>query len=714
MNGNATYEVCAFDDGGTANGGVDKTCTDVTITVDAVNDAPTFEKGDDWEDTITLNEGDGSKSYPNWVKNMSAGPVDEGSQEINFVISYSKALFSIPPAIDKGTGDLTFTLAKDANGTATVDVKLTDTGGTANGGQDESAVESFTITVNAVNDAPSFTPGNDITVDEDSGAYSAAWATNISEGAPNEDTQTLTFDVTNDNSPLFSSGPTISPDGKLSFTPADDANGSAEITVKLKDDGGTPNGGSDTSAEVKFIITVNAVNDAPSFTPGNDITVDEDSGEYSESAWATAISKGPDNESGQALTFEVTNNTNEALFAVKPAISAGGMLTFTPATNEHGSASITIKLTDDGGVDNGGVDETGEETFTITVNSINDAPEIIVPPDVQTTDKDTDLALINKISVKDVDSGTLPVEATLTAEKGTITLKESALGNLSFDMGTGKDDTYVIFTGKVADVGEALSVVVFTPKSGYTGTEAKIDIIINDQGHSGNGGEKQATATINITVGDVVADPNDPPVNKVPAAQTIDKNGTLTLSSGTATELSVSDPDAADNDIKVTLSVGNGTITLGGDTSSLTSVSGDGSASVELVGTVTNINTVLNGTTYTPPTDYEGTVIFTITTDDQGHVGDDGAKTDTDSFSITVGSGGVGGGNTNDPPVNAIPGFQTIDKNTSLTFEAGTTTEVSVSDPDAGTNDIQVTPHRDAGHHSAWRHVEPFVGGGQW
>jgi hypothetical protein len=686
MNGEATYEVCAFDDGGTANGGVDKTCTDVKITVNAVNDAPTFDEGDGWENTITLDEGDGSKSYLNFVKNMSVGPVDEGSQEKNFVLSPDLALFTTLPAIDKGTGELTFELAEDANGTATVDVKLKDDGGTANGGQDESTVKSFKIKVNAVNDAPTFTSGGNVAVDEDSGAYSAAWATDISEGAANEDTQTLTFEVTNDNSSLFASGsePSISADGILSFTPADDANGSANITVKLKDDGGTPNGGSDTSTEVKFTITVNAVNDVPSFTPGSDITVDEDSGEYSESAWATAISKGPDNESGQALTFEVTNNTNEALFAVKPAISADGELTFTPAANEHGSATITVKLTDSEG------GETATEDFTITVNSINDAPEVIVPPDTQTTDKDTELKLTKKISVKDVDSGTQPVEATLTAEKGTITLKASALGNLSFDMGTGKDDTYVIFTGKVADVDEALSAVVFTPKSGYTGTEAKIDIIINDQGHSGNGGEKQATATINITVGDVVADPNDPPVNKVPAAQTIDKNGTLTLSSGTATELSVSDPDAADNDIKVTLSVGSGTITLGGDTSSLT-VSGDGSASVELVGTVTNINTALGGTTFTPPTDYEGTVTFTITTDDQGYVGDDGAKTDTDSFSIIVGNGGGDGGDTNEPPVNTVPGFQTINENTSLTFEAGEATEVSVSDPDAGTNDIQVT-----------------------
>ena len=47
---------------------------------------------------------------------------------------------------------------------------LHDNGGTANGGVDTSATQTFTITVTAVNDAPSFTKGADQTVAEDAGA----------------------------------------------------------------------------------------------------------------------------------------------------------------------------------------------------------------------------------------------------------------------------------------------------------------------------------------------------------------------------------------------------------------------------------------------------------------------------------------------------------------------------------------------------------------
>ena len=48
--------------------------------------------------------------------------------------------------------------------------------------------------------------------------------------------------------------------------------GTANVTVTLKDDGGTVNGGADTSPPQTFKIAVNFVNDAPSFTAGPDVT----------------------------------------------------------------------------------------------------------------------------------------------------------------------------------------------------------------------------------------------------------------------------------------------------------------------------------------------------------------------------------------------------------------------------------------------------------
>src|SRR6185437_7865503 len=50
--------------------------------------------------------------------------------------------------------------------------------------------------------------------------------------------------------------PAISPTGVLTYTPASGASGTAAIVVSLKDNGGTANGGSDTSPTQTFNITV--------------------------------------------------------------------------------------------------------------------------------------------------------------------------------------------------------------------------------------------------------------------------------------------------------------------------------------------------------------------------------------------------------------------------------------------------------------------------
>src|SRR5438094_898907 len=131
--------------------------------------------------------------------------------------------------------------------------------------------------------------------------------------------------------------------------------------------------GADTSATQSFTITVTAVNDAPSFTKGADQTVNEDSGLHTVAGWATAISAGPSDESGQTMDFIVTNN-NAGLFSGQPAVAANGTLTYTSAPNANGSATVYVKIHDNGGTANGGADTSATQSFTITVTAVNDAP----------------------------------------------------------------------------------------------------------------------------------------------------------------------------------------------------------------------------------------------------------------------------------------------------------------------------------------------------
>ena len=167
----------------------------------------------------------------------------------------------------------------------------------------------------------------------------------------------MTFNVTGNTNPaLFSIAPAISPAGTLTYTSAPNATGVSTITVLLQDNGGTADGGVDTSAAQTFTITVTGVNDAPSFTAGPNESVAEDSGVRTVSIWATAISAGPADEAGQTLTFNVTNNTNAALFSAGPAVDSSGRLTYTPAVDAVGTATITLTLQDSGSTANGGVD----------------------------------------------------------------------------------------------------------------------------------------------------------------------------------------------------------------------------------------------------------------------------------------------------------------------------------------------------------------------
>jgi hypothetical protein len=55
---------------------------------------------------------------------------------------------------------------------------------------------------------------------------------------------------------LFSQQPAIAANGTLSFSPAKSKAGSATVTVYARDNGGTADGGKDTSILKTFTITV--------------------------------------------------------------------------------------------------------------------------------------------------------------------------------------------------------------------------------------------------------------------------------------------------------------------------------------------------------------------------------------------------------------------------------------------------------------------------
>lgn len=132
----------------------------------------------------------------------------------------------------------------------------------ANDGTLNSAPATVTITVNFVNDPPSFTlAGSNITVSAAAGPQTVPnWATSISPGpGANEASQTVTLQVTVAlaDQAAFTAQPAIDASGTLTYTPSPLAAGmTPTVTVTAHDNGGTVNGGQDTSAPQTFTITI--------------------------------------------------------------------------------------------------------------------------------------------------------------------------------------------------------------------------------------------------------------------------------------------------------------------------------------------------------------------------------------------------------------------------------------------------------------------------
>jgi hypothetical protein len=173
-------------------------------------------------------------------------------------------------------------------------------------------------TVNAANGAPTAV-ADAYSVDEDQ-ALDENGASGVLANDTDPDGENL--DAVLESGPTHAQSFNLNAgNGGFDYRPEDDFNGTDSFTYHATD-------GSGNSNTVTVTITVNPVNDDPSFTEGPDQEVSSFAGSQTIDSWATNISPGP-NEAGQTVSFNVSTNQDDA-FAVLPAISPSGTLTFTP------------------------------------------------------------------------------------------------------------------------------------------------------------------------------------------------------------------------------------------------------------------------------------------------------------------------------------------------------------------------------------------------
>jgi uncharacterized repeat protein (TIGR01451 family) len=206
---------------------------------------------------------------------------------------------------------------------------------------------SFDVTVVNVNDAPSFVGGGNVSVDEDQATSLPGWATALGAG-PFEDLQQLTFEVIGNSNPdLFAAAPTVDPTGALAFVPAANAFGQAQITLRLRDDGGTANGGQDTSPPYDFTIEVLSVNDVPTIAGAALLELVEDTSEV----YTFTVDDVEDDPADLQVT--VASSDTQMLPLASLVLGGSGAdrtLTVTPVADLWGTAFLELTVTDtDGG-----------------------------------------------------------------------------------------------------------------------------------------------------------------------------------------------------------------------------------------------------------------------------------------------------------------------------------------------------------------------------
>ncbi|MGY4436270.1 VCBS repeat-containing protein [Bradyrhizobium sp. F1.13.1] len=274
-------------------------------------------------------------------------------------------------------------------------------------------------------------------------------------------------------------------------------------------------------------------------------------------------------------------------------------------------------------------DGTASGIVTVTISGSNDAPVLNANGgSLSYTEGQVATAIDTALIVSDVDSTNL--NGATVSITGNFASGQDVLGFTnqngitgSYNAGTGM----LTLTGSssVANYQAALRSVTYSNSGDNPSAATRTISYQVDDGQTASHASNIVSSTV------AVIPVNDAPVNTVPGAQTTNVNTTKAI-----TGLSIFDVDSDGASETITLSVTNGTLTVSGGTAG---ISGSGTSTVTLTGTVSAINSTLASTVnYVPTSNFAGTSTLIMTTNDNGHTGAGGALTDVDTVTISVAS----------------------------------------------------------------------------
>jgi hypothetical protein len=292
---------------------------------------------------------------------------------------------------------------------------------------------------------------------------------------------------------------------------------------------------------------------------------------------------------------------------------------------------------------------------------VNSPPSASAPPTGSLNENGSlsiSTANSNAISITDAAAvGTDADSLTLSVSHGKLTLASTT--GLTFTSGADGSSAFTV-SGTVTNLNAALNGLVYQPTSLYSGSDS-LFVSVTDPS-----GTLSASTGVSITIAALNA-----PAMSAPGSGPLSENGSFTFSSGNSNAISIADAAAGTNADSLTLSVAQGTLTLASTAGLSFTAGANGSTSFTVTGTVTNLDSALDGLVYQPTTLYSGADSVTASVSDPT----DSLSAST-SVALTV------------TALNAtaisVPSSPSLSGNGSLALSGGNDSALSLTDSAAG------------------------------
>ena len=507
------------------HGGSDSKQVDITVT--AVNDAPagtdkTVTTNEDTAYTFTAADfgfSDANDSPANALLAVKittlpgAGTLTDNNVTLTAGQSVSVA--------DINGGLLKFTPAANANGNgyASFTFQVQDNGGTANGGVDlDPSANTITVNVTAVNDAPIVSgPVTLASIAEDSGPRTITQAELLSNASDVDgpSLSAINLAINTGNGTL-----TDNHDGTWSYSPAPNDDTSVTFSYSVTDGIAAP-------VATTANLDITPVNDAPVIDLVNlaGVQTSATTASFTENGGAVAVVPQltlsdvdsptlagasvtlTDAQAGDVLSVQGQSGSSGTLASGIGFSITGTTVTFSNVSSlanyqaalklvqfnntvvnpDTTDRTFSIQVDDGGGVNN-----LANATATVTVGSVNHAPQVTVPGTSVTVNEDGSLNLTGATAT-DVDSADTLI-ATISVGHGTLTSLALPSDLAQLTSATGNGTGLLTITGSVSAVNAVVTAgVTYAPAANYNGPD-HLTLAVSD--NHGGSDSKQVDITV--------------------------------------------------------------------------------------------------------------------------------------------------------------------------------------------------------------------------